>query len=156
MNEIKKPIWKKWWFWVVVIIVLAAIGNAGGDDQPAAVQSPSSESQPAAQQEATAETQEAQPESKPAEQEPAPEAKEPDNPPTMSKAEFDAIQNGMTYEEVVQIVGGEGELLSETGTPGDPSHTVMYMWEGEGDIGANANAMFQGGKMISKSQIGLK
>lgn len=47
-------------------------------------------------------------------------------------------------------------MMSETGTKGDPAYTVMHMWEGEGQIGANANAMFQGGKMISKSQMGLK
>ncbi|WP_309479061.1 DUF3862 domain-containing protein [Brevibacillus agri] len=92
-------------------------------------------------------------ETKPAE--PAPKTSE-TNEGTMSKAEFDKIQNGMSYEEVVAIVGGPGEMLSETGTKGDQFYTVMYAWEGEGGFGANANAMFQGGKMISKSQFGLK
>jgi hypothetical protein len=75
---------------------------------------------------------------------------------TITKAEFDKIQNGMTYEQVKQIVGGEGHKVSETGKPGTPEHTVMYDYQGEGEIGANASLMFQGGKLINKSQFGLK
>lgn len=75
---------------------------------------------------------------------------------TITKEEFDKIQNGMTYEEVVKIVGGEGHKISETGKPGAPDHTVMYDYQGEGELGANASLMFQGGKLINKSQFGLK
>jgi hypothetical protein len=71
-------------------------------------------------------------------------------------AEFNAIQNGMTYEQVVQIVGGPGQKLSESGSPGDEYYTVMYSWDGEGSLGANANCMFQAGKMVNKSQFGLE
>ncbi|UED72101.1 DUF3862 domain-containing protein [Brevibacillus sp. HD3.3A] len=80
----------------------------------------------------------------------------PENKPTISKAEFDKLKNGMTYEQVVEIVGGPGEMMSEVGSAGDQFHTVMYTWEGEGSIGANANAMFQGGKLNSKAQLGLQ
>lgn len=80
----------------------------------------------------------------------------PPNEPTISLAEFNEIKTGMSYEEVCEIIGSEGELLSESGESGSDYHTVMYMWDGEGSIGANANAMFQGGKLISKAQIGLK
>ena len=74
----------------------------------------------------------------------------------ITKAEFDQIQNGMTYEQVVQIIGSEGEVMSESGQKGDQYYTVMYTWEGESGFGANANAMFQGGKMVNKTQFGLK
>jgi len=133
-EKVKKPLWKRWWFWVIAIIIIGAVANPGGEEPTATAPQSSSQSGQAT----------AQP------------TQEPENEPTMTKAEFDAIQNGMTYEEVVSIVGGEGELMSETGSPGDPLHTVMYMWQGEGDIGANANAMFQGGKMVNKAQLGLK
>ncbi|HOO52387.1 MAG TPA: hypothetical protein PLK94_13990, partial [Alphaproteobacteria bacterium] len=33
----------------------------------------------------------------------------------ISKAEFDKLQNGMTYEQVVEIIGGECTLESESG-----------------------------------------
>lgn len=83
----------------------------------------------------------------------------PSETPTVSnkitKAKFDQIKNGMTYKQVCEIIGSEGELLSETGAEGDKYYTVMYSWSGE-EIMSSANAMFQGGKLQSKSQMGLK
>ncbi len=75
---------------------------------------------------------------------------------TISKAEFEKLNTGMTYREVVEMVGGYGELLSEVGSVGDEYHTAVYMWKGEGSIGANANVTFQNGKVIMKAQAGLK
>ncbi len=75
---------------------------------------------------------------------------------TVNKAEFDEIKNGMSYKQIVKIIGGEGEVLSESGSEGEEYHTVMYMYNGDGSIGANANFMFQSGKLLSKSQMGLK
>lgn len=74
----------------------------------------------------------------------------------LTKAMFDSIENGMTYEQVVEIIGTEGEMLSEVGKKGDKIHTVVYMWYGKGGIGANANFTFQGGKLLMKAQVGLK
>ena len=87
---------------------------------------------------------------------PAPTPAPPKNKPTMTKAEFDKIQNGMTLEEVIAIVGGPGELLVESGTPGDQMHTVGYKFDGDGVPGANAQLMFQGNKLNMKAQAGLK
>ncbi|NMF00279.1 DUF3862 domain-containing protein [Aneurinibacillus aneurinilyticus] len=75
---------------------------------------------------------------------------------TITKAKFNQIKSGMSYEKVVEIIGGPGELVSETGNPGDPLYTVMYMYKGEGDLGANANFLFQGNKLQNKAQFGLK
>lgn len=73
----------------------------------------------------------------------------------VTKANFEKIKTGMKYEEVVKILGKEGELISENELAG--YKTSMYQWEGdEGDFGANMNAMFQNGKLVSKSQFGLK
>jgi hypothetical protein len=83
----------------------------------------------------------------------------PKNKETISKEEFDAIKTGMTYDEVTKIIGGPGEVLSESGTKGGTGldiHTVMYMYKGEGSLGANSNMMFQNEKLINKAQIGLK
>ena len=80
----------------------------------------------------------------------------PANDPNMSKAEFDKIQNGMTYEAVVKIVGGPGEMTAETGAKGDDYYTVAYSFKGENGFGANAQLMFQGGKLNTKAQMGLK
>lgn len=141
-EKVKKPLWKRWWVWVVAILIIGAVANAGSGNKPT-TSTETTQKQGTPKQDA------------PKKEEPK-KQEAPKNSPKMSKAEFDQIQNGMTYEEVVKIVGGPGEMVSETGSKGDPAYTVMYMWQGDGQIGANANAMFQGGKMMNKAQMGLK
>ena len=73
---------------------------------------------------------------------------------TVTKEEFDKIETGMTYEEVVEIIGFDGELISQVDIgDGDQYKTEIYTWANPG--GANMNATFQGGKMVSKAQTGL-
>jgi outer membrane protein assembly factor BamE (lipoprotein component of BamABCDE complex) len=74
----------------------------------------------------------------------------------IDKAKYDQIQNGMTYEQVQQIAGGEGEILSESGQKGTDLYTIMVQYEGNGDLGANVSLMFQGNKLQTKAQFGLK
>lgn len=85
------------------------------------------------------------------------EQKDTENKPTISLDEFNSISTGMTYSEVVEIIGSEGEVMSEIdlGT-GEQFVTIMYTWKGEGLFGANANVTIQGGKVISKAQVGLR
>jgi len=74
----------------------------------------------------------------------------------ITKAKFEKIENGMSYEEVTKIIGSPGELLSEIGKKGEKTHTLVYMYKGEGTVGANANFTFQGGKLVAKAQAGLQ
>jgi Domain of Unknown Function with PDB structure (DUF3862) len=68
----------------------------------------------------------------------------------MSLDEFNQIQNGMSYDQVVQIVGGPGELVSEVGS------AQVYMWVGfSSSAGANANVTFYNGRVQGKAQAGL-
>lgn len=79
------------------------------------------------------------------------------NPPTISLEEFYQITTGMTYTEVTSLIGSPGEMLSSTDAGLGPEHiTELWSWDGEGSQGANANVMFQGGKVISKAQSGLE
>jgi hypothetical protein len=70
---------------------------------------------------------------------------------TPTAANYARLQNGMTFDEVVAIVGQPTEELSRNQI-GD-LETVMYQWTAGF---ANMNAMFQGGRMIQKAQFGLK
>ena len=80
-----------------------------------------------------------------------------DNPPTISLEEFEQIQIGMSYQEVFDLVGSRGELLSEADLGlGDEYYTAIYSWDGEGSLGANASVTFQGGYVTSKAQAGLE
>jgi hypothetical protein len=80
---------------------------------------------------------------------PEPEVKEKDE---VTMEEFKKIKNGMTYEEVVKIIGFEGTEMSSTEIGG--IKTIMYSWQN--DDGSNMNAMFQNNKLNTKAQFGLK
>lgn len=74
----------------------------------------------------------------------------------ITQAEFLRIETGMTYEEVVEIIGSKGELLSEGDAGLGPEYaTHIIMWRGADGI-SNANVTFQGGKVIGKAQVGLR
>mgnify|MGYP001263540221 CR=1 FL=1 len=78
--------------------------------------------------------------------------------PGITKANFDLIKKDMTYAEVVNILGKDGELMSESEF--GEIKTQMYSWKAgrkdRGSLGANMNAMFQNERLVSKAQYGLK
>lgn len=67
---------------------------------------------------------------------------------------YTRLTTGMSYAQVVEILGAPGTELSRSSLGGIT--TVMYQWEGTGSLGANMNAMFQDDKLISKAQFGLR
>ena len=73
---------------------------------------------------------------------------------TVTMAEFDRLQTGMSYAEAVSIIGFEGTEVSRSDMAG--VSTVMYDWVNPGFSGANMNAMFQDGALVSKAQAGLR
>jgi hypothetical protein len=77
----------------------------------------------------------------------------------LTMAKYMRIQNGMSYNEVCQILGQQGEEVSRNHIDGAPGvipsvDTVMYTWKGTWP--ANMNATFQNDKLMSKAQLGLK
>jgi hypothetical protein len=78
----------------------------------------------------------------------------PANGSTITLAEFEALQTGMSHEQVAEITGSTGQLISESELGG--VNTQMYQLEGEGDLGANASVMFQNGELVQKAQFGLR
>lgn len=69
----------------------------------------------------------------------------------ISADEFARIQEGMTYSEVVAIVGEPGEEISSSNMAGYT--TKMYSWQNFD--GSNANVMVQNGRVVMKAQFGL-
>ena len=73
--------------------------------------------------------------------------------------DYQRIQSGISYRQVVAIIGAEGEELSRNkinGVPGvmESIETVMYQWVNGN--GSNMNAIFQNNKLMQKAQFGLK
>jgi len=69
----------------------------------------------------------------------------------VTKEMYDQIKDGMSYAEVVKILGQEGEQLSSSSIGGFT--TEMYMWQNFD--GSNINIMIQNGVVNMKSQYGL-
>ena len=67
--------------------------------------------------------------------------------------EFNKIKSGMTYKQVVDIVGCDGTVVSESTVMG--SKMTIYSWYGKDGI-SNANVNINDNKLINKTQIGLK
>ena len=129
-----KPIFKKWWFWAIAVIIVITIGTSNNTGNNNTTNNNTGASVVENNNFETSNTEK--------------------NSPKISKAEFEALETGITYEEAVVIIGGEGELSSQVNVAG--YDTKMYTWEGEGSIGANANATFQNNTLTSKAQYGLK
>lgn len=73
-------------------------------------------------------------------------------------AHYTKIQNGMSYEQVTNIIGSQGEEVSQNHMDGVPGvmksiTTVMYQWMNEN--GSGMNAIFQNNKLVQKAQFGL-
>ena len=75
-------------------------------------------------------------------------------PGGVSLDQFKQLQDGMTYDEAVRILGSSGTEQSRSSIANIV--TVMYSWPGAGTMGANMNAMFQNDKLVLKAQFGLR
>ena len=66
---------------------------------------------------------------------------------------FNEIKTGMTYEEVVEIMGSEGTVMSEVEVM--DSITTIYYWYSWNHI-SNMNITVVDGEVIAKAQVGLE
>ena len=47
---------------------------------------------------------------------------------SVSQDEYESLRDGMTYQEVVQVIGGEGSLVADMGIMG--ARIRSYQWHG--------------------------
>ena len=71
-----------------------------------------------------------------------------------TKESFDSIQMGMSYSEVVGIVGEPSETSADSRVAG--TSTTIYTWHVNDSLGANFNITFQNSRVIGKAQFGLR
>ena len=122
---------KKWWIIIVVILVICVLGSLASMGNNDANESTSDNTSTSDSAKDTTE-----------------------NSKYITLEEYNKIESGMTYDEVKEIIGSDGELLS---TSSMNDYTIsIYVWYGEGMIGANANVTFTNGKVTGKAQAGLK
>jgi len=73
----------------------------------------------------------------------------------MRLASFDRLKTGMSYAEAVKVLGSPGTTQGELKTQGGTMK--MYNWKGTDSNGEwSIAARFDNGKLVSKTQFGLK
>ncbi len=127
-NKKAKPFYLRWWFWLIAIIVILGVASSTGVKK-------NQENTEKSYTETDTETRENTP------------------TPAVTYANFEKIENGMTYEQVVEIFGEDGKILSES-TVLDTSMQIYYWYDSTGI--SNCNVTFQNNKVMAKAQIGLK
>ena len=70
------------------------------------------------------------------------------NLPTISSEEYYSLEQGMSYKQVCDIIGGEGEIMKEIDKPGDKYYTVSYFFYGD-KANSSATFIFQGDRLKS-------
>ena len=76
------------------------------------------------------------------------------NPSTISLAEYEMIEVGMTYEQVVALIGGSGRADVEMDM-GATGHYISYTWDGDNGQYSWASIGFRNNIVTSKIQVGL-
>jgi hypothetical protein len=71
--------------------------------------------------------------------------------PVVTMANYTQIVNGMSYQQVKDIVGTEGKEMSSSELAG--FITISYSWQNSD--GSNMLLIFQNDKLVTKSQFGL-
>ena len=76
----------------------------------------------------------------------------------VNKTKYNQIQEGMSYSQVVKIIGSEGDELASNKIEGIPGlmpsvSTKIYSWANF--TGSNMNATFQNDMLVNKAQFGL-
>jgi hypothetical protein len=51
---------------------------------------------------------------------------------TVTQAEYDQLQTGLTYAQVVSIIGGDGKVIADGVEPSTGDQVTIYEWAGEG------------------------
>ena len=69
-------------------------------------------------------------------------------------AEFYELEIGMSYAAARDIIGCDGEVLSQVSLGGNNS--VMVSWNAQTAMFGSMNATFQNGQLVSRAQFRLK
>ncbi|HEV2515148.1 MAG TPA: hypothetical protein VGV07_07855 [Devosia sp.] len=69
-------------------------------------------------------------------------------------AEFYKLEIGMPYAAARDIIGCEGEILSQVSLGG--TNSVMVSWDAQTAMFGSMNATFQNGRLVSRAQFRLK
>ena len=139
---------------ITFFIILGVIGNAINPDDPATIGGTAALTSTASQQQ---DIKTAEPTVAPTfTPEPTPDPTPKPTPNKLTMDKFEALETGMTYEEVVAVLGMEGKLGSVVDIGEAQFKTETYTFKNSFlDGGGVIIVQIQGGGLITKAQSGL-
>jgi hypothetical protein len=75
---------------------------------------------------------------------------------TITLAEYNQLEIGMSYDEAMEIIGGPGRISDEDKSTDGSYHSIIYSWYGTAGNYTSANIRFINDKLNEKLQQGLK
>ena len=75
---------------------------------------------------------------------------------TISKAKYNQLKYGDTYEKIKSQLGGTGEVVTESGTKGSKSYTVTYLCHVKSPSGGEVFLAFKDNKLVNKMEVNLQ
>jgi hypothetical protein len=83
-------------------------------------------------------------------------ATEKKNPISLSKAKYNQLEYGYTYEKVKSLLGDTGEVVTESGVKGSKSYTVTYLYHIKSPSNAEVFLAFKDDKLVNKMEVNLQ
>ncbi|WP_407309598.1 hypothetical protein [Desulfosporosinus sp. SB140] len=78
------------------------------------------------------------------------------NPLTISKAKYNQLKYGDTYEKIKSLLGGTGDIVTESGTKGSKGYAVTYLCHVKSPSGAEVFLAFKDNKLVNKMEVNLQ
>ncbi|MDR3540109.1 MAG: hypothetical protein P4L69_03945 [Desulfosporosinus sp.] len=83
-------------------------------------------------------------------------ANEQKNTVSISKAKYNQLKYGDTYEKTKSLLGGAGDILTESGTKGSKSYTVTYLIHVKSPSSAEVFLAFKDDRLVNKMEVNLQ
>lgn len=83
-------------------------------------------------------------------------ANEKKNTVSISKAKYNQLKYGDTYEKIKSLLGGTGEVVTESGTKGSKNYTVTYLCHVKSPSGGEVFLAFKDNKLVNKMEVNLQ
>ncbi|SPF40543.1 exported hypothetical protein [Candidatus Desulfosporosinus infrequens] len=78
------------------------------------------------------------------------------NTVAISKAKYNQLEYGYTYEKVKSLLGDTGDVVTESGIKGNKSYTVTYLCHVKSPSGGEVFLAFKGNKLVNKMEVNLQ
>lgn|GEM_PF-1726611 len=85
-----------------------------------------------------------------------PKTNEKNNTQTISKAKYNQLKYGDTYEKIKSLLGGTGEVVTESGKKGSKDYTVTYLCHVKSPSSGEVFLAFKDNILVNKMEVNLQ